>query len=337
MENQTPAPSNSENNLESLEGSGTVVEQSSAPANQPTDALSSQPTSQSAGPVTPAPSGEHNSPLGRLRRRFAFLNIYLLVFLLVLVVAALASVIAYNASKRTASNTSISSQSLDQKALEQLANTDTNVGSSAQILNVQSNAVFAGKVLVRDTLEVAGQLQVGGSLSLADLKVSGDSNLQSLAVSGDTALQGSLAVQKNLSVNGNGSFGGTISAKQLTVGNLQLNGDLSLNHHITAGGSTPSRSNGSALGSGGTASLSGSDTSGSITVNTGGGPGAGCFITVTFATKFNSTPHVLITPVGSAAASLAYYVNRSTSNFSVCSAIAPPANTSFGFDYFILD
>ena len=336
MENQTPAP-NSENNLESLEGSGTVVEQSAAPLVQ-TDATPLPDPAPELETPRPRPSGSGSSTFARLRRRFAFLNVYLLIFLLVLLIAAVASIIAYNSSKRTASDTAISSQALDQKALEQLANTDTNVGSSAQILNVQSNAVFAGKVLVRDTLEVAGQLQVGGSLSLAELNISGNGSIgKDLAVAGDTALQGVLTVQKNLNVTGNGNFGGTVSAKQLTVGSLQLNGDLNLNHHVTAGGSSPGRSNGPALGSGGTASLGGSDTSGSITINTGGSPAAGCFITVTFASKFNSTPHVLITPVGSAAAGLSYYINRSTSNFSICSTNAAPGNTTFGFDYFILD
>jgi hypothetical protein len=92
-----------------------------------------------------------------------------------------------------------------------------------------------------------------------------------------------------------------------------------------------------AVGGGGTASLSGSDTSGSVTINTGGSPPAGCFATVTFSKVFASTPHVVLTPVGSAAAGLQYYVTRSTTGFAVCTASAAPAGQSFGFDYVALD
>src|SRR4029077_15019876 len=104
-------------------------------------------------------------------------------------------------------------------------------------------------------------------------------------------------VAKSLQVNSSGSFSGPLSAPQITTNSLQLNGDLVLTHHISAGGATPSRSNGTALGSGGTSSVSGSDTSGSITINTGSGPGPGCLISVNFAANVNSTAQVSISPV----------------------------------------
>jgi hypothetical protein len=99
----------------------------------------------------------------------------------------------------------------------------------------------------------------------------------------------------------------------------------------------PGVGRGSAVGSGGTASLGGSDTAGSITINTGGGTGAGCFATVNFVRKFNSTPHVIVTPVGSGAAGLGYYITRSTSDFSVCTTTPAPSGQTFGFDYFVVD
>jgi hypothetical protein len=83
--------------------------------------------------------------------------------------------------------------------------------------------------------------------------------------------------------------------------------------------------------------VSGSDTAGFININTGGAPSAGCFITVNFASRFNSTPRVLVTPVGSDSGALNYYVNRSSTSFSVCVATVPPAFASFGFDYFVLN
>lgn len=342
MDNDKQPPV-SDNSLDSLEDPGTVIEQpNSVPSSLAQPPVQPAPSSDPSQP-TPTPKSGGPSVVERFRNRLKSVNLYLLLFVFVLVLVAAIAVIAYRQGSHSSSNGPISSQPLDQKALEELANTDATVGSSAQLLNVQSNTFFAGKVLVRDTLEVAGQLRVGGSLSLSGVTVSGSSSFdqvqvnKNLAVGGDTSLQNSLTVQKNVNVTGNGSFGGTLSAQRLTVSSLQLSGDLNLTRHITAGGPTPSRSNGSALGSGGTSSISGSDTSGSITINTGNGPSAGCFLTVNFTNKFNSTPHVLLTPVGSSAAALNYYVNRSTSSFSVCSTNAATANSNFGFDYFILD
>jgi len=158
-----------------------------------------------------------------------------------------------------------------------------------------------------------------------------------LAVAGSGAIQGQLTVQKNLSVNGSGTFNGPLSATQISVGRLQLTGDLTLTHHLIAGGSIPGRSNGGALGGGGTSSVSGSDTAGSISIHTGGGTHPGCFTTVNFTQHFQSTPHIVVTPVGSAAAALDYYIQRTTSSFSVCTTNTAPAGSSFGFDYIAFD
>jgi cytoskeletal protein CcmA (bactofilin family) len=227
--------------------------------------------------------------------------------------------------------------------LDQLANNDVNVGEPKHILNVQSDAVFSGSVLVRDSLQIAGNLQVGSNLAIAGLRVTGNSTFddvqitKSLAVTGNGAIQGQLSVTQSLQVNGGGTFLGAISAPSITAGSIQLNGDLTLTHHLTAGGSTPGRSNGPALGGGGTATVSGSDTSGTITINTGTGSSAGCYITINFTSRFNGTPHIVISPIGSAAAGLNYYINRTTSNFSVCAANAPTDGITYVFDYIALD
>jgi|SRR5665213_3917563 len=275
----------------------------------------------------------------QLRQRF---NIYLVLFSVIILIAAVIVVIAFLQSHKPSTN-SIQSQSLSQSTLDQLANSDTTVGNNHSILNVQSSAVFAGQVLLRQNLEVAGNLQIGGTVALSNISVAGTSQLgqvtvnKNLSVAGDTAIQGAATIAKGLQVNGGGTFSGALSAPQVTTGSLQLSGDLVLTHHLSAGGSTPSRSSGSALGSGGSTSVSGSDTAGSITINTGTGPAAGCFVTITFTGKYNAIPHVLVTPIGSAAGGLSYYVDRSTTNFSVCDASTPPAGSSFGFDYFVID
>ena len=294
-----------------------------------------------AGKITDEPEDntDRRSLVRRLVRR---INIYLLLFILLLVIAGAIVLITYLASKKTETNT-IKTQSLSKDTLKQLATSDVTVGQPKQVLSVQSNAVFAGKVLVRDSLEVAGPIQVGGSLSVPGITVSGNSIFEqlqvnkSLAVQGDGSIQGQLAVQKSLSVSGGGTFGGAITAPAITVNSLQMNGNLTLTKHIIIGGPTPGRDNGTALGGGGTVAVSGSDTAGSININTGSGPAAGCFATVNFTQKYNIIPYVQITPVGASAALVGYYVNRTAGNFSVCAANTPPANASFAFDYFIVE
>jgi len=268
-------------------------------------------------------------------------SVYLLMFVLVVIIAGILAVVSYLNSKQKPSK-AIKAQTLSQNDLSQLANSDVTVGDAKQVLNVQSNAVFAGQVLVRSDLQVAGKLQLGGGLSVSSLQVSGAGVFgtvqvnQNLNVQGDTALAGQLTIQKGLNVNGNSTFG-SIATSQLTATTIQLSGDLNLTHHIAAGGTNPGRTNGSSLGGGGTASVSGSDTAGSITINTGSGPGPGCMITVNFAQKYNATPHVVVSPVGAGAGGLGYYVNRTTSNFTVCTVSAPPAGQTFGFDYIVIE
>ena len=320
-------PDDSSDELASLEAPSTVVE--------PSGSTGGGVVTPGDKPVTPPPARRLNDWLKR------HLNVYLILFLILIIACGIIGAILYVRSNTVQS--SIISQPLSQATLDQLATSDVNVGEPKHTLSVQSDTVFSGNVLIRDDLQIAGNLQVGSNLAIAGLRVTGNSTFddvsvtKSLAVTGNGAIQGQLSIQKSLNVNGSGTFLGAVSAPSLNVGTLQLTGDLNLTHHLTAGGNTPSRSNGPAIGGGGTATVSGSDTAGSVTINTGSGPSAGCFVTVTFATKFNSTPHVSITPVGATGAGLDYYVNRTTSSFSICAASAPSSSTTYVFDYIALD
>lgn len=282
-------------------------------------------------------------PKKGFKQKISKFNLYLLLFVFILVIAGAIIGIAYFQAQKASTAATLQTTTLTQNTLQQVANTDATVGGNQQVLNVQSSAVFAGKVLVRDGLEVAGSLQIGGTVALSNLTVSGTSSLgqvevnRNLAVSGDTGIQGALSVSKSLQVNSTATFSGAISSPQVTTSSLNLNSDLVLTHHIVAGGPTPGRSTGTALGSGGTASVSGSDTAGSLSINIGSGAPAGCFITVNFTQKYNSTPHVLVTPVGSAAATIDYYINRGTTSFSLCTASPAPVGASFNFDYFVIN
>lgn len=278
------------------------------------------------------------------RRILDHINIYLLLFILILLLAVVIVVVSVIQNRRTNQElqTQITTEPLSQEALDQLRQTDVKVGDPKQILTVESNAIFAGKVLIRDSLEVAGEIKAGGPLTLPGLNVSGQTTLNQvqasqLQLAGNAIFQGQVAIQNNLSVSGSGSFGGTLTAASLNIQNLQINGDLQFTRHIDAGGGTPSRSNGSALGGGGTSSVSGTDTAGTVAINTGSNPGPGCFATITFTQRFNGTPHIAITPVGSSAANLNYYINRSNTDFSICTTNAAPSGQSFAFDYVAID
>lgn len=279
----------------------------------------------------------------RIAGLISHLNIYLLLFILIVVLVAGFTLVSVQRNKKEAAPTTIDTQTLNPETLNKLNGTNTSVGDPKQTLSVESNAIFSGKVLIRDSLDVAGTIKVGGSLTLPGLTVAGTSTFDQIQANkissaGDTNIQGQLTVQKGITITAGASFGGPITAPQLTVQSFQLSGDLQLQRHIDAGGATPSKSDGTALGSGGTSSVNGTDTAGTITINTGGGPGAGCFITVNFVQKFNSTPHVIVTPVGSAAGGLSYYISsRTTSGFTLCTANPAPGGANFSFDYIAID
>jgi cytoskeletal protein CcmA (bactofilin family) len=313
----------------------------------PTDSDENSLEGPSAANSSGAPSENVPPPKkksGGLKQKMHQFNLYLLLFVFILLIAGVIIAVGYFQGQSANNNSgAVKSQTLTQSTLNKVASSDANIGNSQEVLNVDSSAVFAGQVLVRNDLQVAGSLEIGGTVALTNLTVGGTTSLgqlsvsKNLALSGNAAIQGAVAIAGSLQVNGAGTFSGALSANQLTTANLQLNGNLVLTHHISAGGPTPSHTSGPAVGNGGTATVGGSDTSGSVTVNTGSSPSAGCFITVNFSQAFDTTPHVVITPIGLAAGGLAYYVDRSDSNFSICDADNPPAGSSFAFDYFIVE
>lgn len=327
MEDKTPEKSSE---LDSLEETGATVDDTKALEATPAPAPNPE-------PIKPVETTSSRINVGlRFRKFLKKFNIYLLIFLLIVVIGLVVVFISIQRGRKSNIVAPLTTQTLTADTLKQLQTGQTTVGDPKHILNVESNAIFAGTVLVRQSLDVAGDIKVGGNFNLSNIKASGTSTFDQLQASNIT-ISGNAVIQKGLTVNGSGSFAGPLSAPALNINSLQLSGDLQLNRHLDAGGGTPSKSDGGALGGGGTSSVSGSDTAGTVTINTGSGPPAGCFVTVSFAQKFNATPHVVITPVGSAAGNLNYYINRTTTGFSICTANSPPAGSSFSFDYVALD
>lgn len=316
---------------ESLETGGGVVQ---APAGSVNYATNSGVTDKK-----PDKKGGKFSPKAILGK----FNIYLLIFFLLLIIMLAAAFVLYQKANKQANNSAgkTPSQNLSASALQQLASQGTTIGDAKSILNIESNSVFQGTVLVRGNLQVAGTVQIGSTLALVGLTVSGQTSLgqlqaKDLTVAGKAAVQGQLTAA-SLSIAGGGSFNGAVTAPILVTNSLSLNGDLAISHHINTGGGVPGSSREQAVGGGGTATVSGSDTAGSISIHTGNSPPSGCFIAISFNNSFGNTPHVVVTPIGLGAATLQWYVTRSTTGFSVCTANAPSSGSSFGFDYVVFD
>lgn len=276
------------------------------------------------------------------KRLWQKMNVYVLIFALLLIVAGIVAVVFYLNSQRAPEIPDIANQELTEEALQQLANTDATVGDSAQTLTIQGNAIIEGQTLMRGDLNVAGNIQAGGSLQAPTLTISGTSNLataqiDSLQVAGNVAVQGTTTLQE-LNVAGVSSFSGALTASQITVSTLTISGTggLEIPNHIRFIGATPGSSVlGGPLGGGGSASMSGSDSAGVINVSTGNGPSTGCFIQINFRTAYTSQPRVLVSAVGAAAGRSDHYVERDQNGFRVCFGATPQANANFNFDYFV--
>jgi len=318
MEENKQPTSDDANSLETLEGSSEVT-----PAVQ--DTIPSEKLPKKKTSLT-------NKVKGLISR----LNIYLLLFFLVILSGLIIFFVVFSSSQKPEVGIP-ESQELTQEAIDALVGSDAKVGDAKQLLTVESDSVFTGKVLIREGLDVAGPIKVGGSLSLPGITVSGSSafdevTINTLSIAGDATVQGQLSVQKGLTVSGPVTFSGTFSAAAFAIESLQVNQNLSINKHIDAGGPTPGVSGG-ALGNGGTVTISGTDTAGTVTVNIGTGGGSGVLATVTFGNGFGGTPHVVISPVGAAAPS-AFVSNRTTSGFSIS---ASGLSGSISFDYIVIE
>jgi len=152
-----------------------------------------------------------------------------------------------------------------------------------------------------------------------------------MAVQGDSTF-------RDISASGSASFSGAVTAPQLTVSRLIMGGnaELQIPNHISFTGPSPSRgATGNALGNGGSASISGSDTSGTVNIRTGTNTGTGCFVRINFNQSFSRQPKVIVSPVGSGAGATQYYVDRDQAGFSICTAAPAPSSQTFAYDYFV--
>lgn len=334
--------------------------------------LSNEDTSLDSGPKVSAvdamadESNQEKQPAAQkpqqkgIKRLLSKVNIYLLLFILVVVIAGAAYTVMYFMNKR-ATDIRIETTRITEETLEQLKTSDAVVGDPRQILTIESNAVITGKVVMRDTLDVAGALSIGGPLSIPSIQATGSGRFGSIetndlqaggnvAIGGILDVVGTVSLGENLSVAGNINGGGRLDiGGQATIGgNLNVNGTISANginfneisiNRINISGSNPSVSVGGAAGGGATASINGTDTAATVTINTGGGTGTGVLATIFFTGAYNSSnPHPILTPNGPGCSNIGYYVtNISATQFAIATSTAPPAGTSCRFNYIVIN
>ena len=109
--------------------------------------------------------------------------------------------------------------------------------------------------------------------------------------------------------------------------------------HWRALGSDPTAVVGAGSG-GGSASVSGKDVAGRVTVTTGGSPTAGALCSWTPSINYNTVARVQITPRNAATAALlagGYWISGTTSAQTLNTVAAPAASTAYEFDYLVVE
>jgi Concanavalin A-like lectin/glucanases superfamily len=128
----------------------------------------------------------------------------------------------------------------------------------------------------------------------------------------------------------------------VTVQNLTVSANLTVSGHIITGGATPTYTVGTAANcsSAGSVTITGNDTSGTVSITTGSSPCSvsGLLATVKFAVSFGTAPHITLTPGGSTALALGVYADDSTvstTSFDIDTNSTPAAGTTYQWNYLV--
>lgn len=277
------------------------------------------------GASTPKPPAPKKSK----QRRFWHSKIFRWIVLPLLIVSMLAGLLlAIRATQKPDTTITINTQSLDNGTLNQL--TGDADGEVRQQLTISPETLFKDSIIVQGSADIRQNLDVGGVLT-----VSGASNLQ-----GPASIGGELTVGGSTAIGGNLSVTGSITAASLAVGsisisNINVSSDITFEGHLIPSGASPS-SRPSVAASGGSVTVSGNDTAGTITITVGSGSVlAGEMAIITFNKAFARTPKVQLTPINSAASGIRYFATRSATFFTIETSTAPSNGTSYVFDYLV--
>jgi hypothetical protein len=288
----------------------------------------------------PEPEQPKNNAWDRLKSRANTIASITALFLFLVVLGAFVGYFYSQSKKPQAKTPTI--ETLSPEDLKKLTEIGANLGTANQTLNIGANALFRGKVDVGGDLSIGGKLNANGPVTLSQLNITGTTaatglNVGSnLSVSGTTTLQKAVTVGDLLTVNGGLNVSGaasvgSLNANTIAVRNISISGPLTIGHLATQGPAPTIVAGG--VGAGGTVSISGNDTAGTININTGTGP-AGALATITFRAGYSSTVHVLLSPLTSGAAASEAFVTRNGGGFQI-HANTPPAGQTLSFDYLV--
>lgn len=249
---------------------------------------------------------------------------------------------------------------LSAETLSQLGMTKTAVNNEGTELVVGPDAKFNGTLTVASDVKIAGTLNLNNTFESASarigaleaenlqsnqLNVNGDGSISTinvrngLNVAGATNLQGTVTMSQLLTVNNNvnivGSLavGGTLSVRNFQASSLTSDTTLTIGGHIITRGDAPAVTPGGGIGAAGTVSISGSDSAGTVAVNTGTGASGGLLASVAFTRAYSKTPRVVVTTIGGY---VNLYITRTANGFSIYSAGAL-APAGYAFDYIVVE
>jgi hypothetical protein len=188
-----------------------------------------------------------------------------------------------------------------------------------------------------------------GKLGIAQESGSGGTVLAAIGTtSANVALQtgsggiGSSGDFSSINVSGAADVGtlevtGTATIATLNVlGNATFAGNITVEGHFIAKGDDPTLETMESLG-GGLATVDGNDTAGTITIQTGTNPVDGELLKVLFNKQYGNPPRVILSPANGHGADLKIFRAGTTNeHFILKSTNEPAANTTYKYDYFII-
>jgi hypothetical protein len=295
--------------------------------------------------ITPTPQPKppkQPSSLPRLLHRANSLSGVIALLVAVLIAGSVIGYFISPARKNvTAPQTII--QNLSASDIQKLTDLGANLGSTNQILTIAANTVFRSKVDVGTDLTVTGRFNANGPVTLSQLNITGTTALSGLDVGSNLTVAGVTTLQKGLTITGLAAVNGglnvsgsasvnSLNATSISTQNISISGPITIGHLITKG-PTPGISPGS-VGGGGTVSISGNDTAGTIDINTGSSPSSDSLANITFRAAFSGAPRVILTATSFDSAAAQVYVTAASTGFAIHIRNYLPGQI-YSFDYIV--
>jgi hypothetical protein len=231
-----------------------------------------------------------------------------------------------------------------------LVGEDTPLSQPAEMSDIFTDRVVAGleitapkvttDTLAANTIEAATAKDI--TLKLAEeggLVVKNSSGEAVLSFgSAGASLALDLDVKGGLEIGGDATFQGKAVFKRLVtfIEKTVFRNDVSFEGHILTEGDPPAATIESAAGAASEARVEGNDTAGQLSLKLGPSPTSGKALQVKFKKPYTKNPKVFFTPANQPATDLKYYVESSPTDFSIVFSEPPPANTTFTFNYWVV-